>query len=120
MSLPDDLAAQRLHQRRTGELTREGEAEVLTHGFAGFGERDQSEGRGGRYEVGVWRDLRSAIAAVQGLGVQGDPGEVSEIEWVRWEGGLIEKRVVRHVYGRRKDEHGYYTVGLIPPEPERH
>lgn len=92
--------------------TATGTATVIAAGFVAYGEIDQTEGRGGRRELGEFTTIEEAIDAAKGQGIQGDPGEVSAFEWIHYEGGAV----VRHttpLIGRRRTPEGFYKVGWL-------
>ncbi|KQP62849.1 hypothetical protein [Nocardioides sp. Leaf285] len=93
-------------------ITATGATTVITTGFVAYGESDQSEGRGGTYEIGSFTTVEEAIAAARGKGTQGDPGYVSSFEWLLHEGGAVTRATVRLIDRRRTPE-GYYLVGWL-------
>lgn len=94
------------------KLTATGEARMISEGFVAFGESERSEGRGPRYELGRFSTLEEAVEAVQGEGVQGDPGAVNRFELLIFEGGLAQEKQEK-VYDRRWKPSGGYSVGFI-------
>jgi hypothetical protein len=87
------------------------EPKLLAEGYIAYGERDQTEGRQGRYEVGRYATEAEAVAAARGKGVQGDSGYVNSFRKIL-EGvdlRLEEKRIV----ARRPVPSGGYAVGYL-------
>lgn len=101
-------------------MTFTGSSTLVTSGYIAEGESDQSEGRGGRRELGRFTTVGEAVQAVQGEGVQGSPGYVSKFAVHLFEGGLLQETRTT-LYGRpaMKFANHDYTVGWLNPDGSR-
>lgn len=88
------------------ELIRGKVIEVLQKAFEARGELDHSEGRGSIGTLGLYTTFDEALAGVCGGAVQGSVGYVNLVQWVRYEGGVIQKITKEQWRGIRKDGNG--------------
>ena len=95
-----------------GELTATGPTTVISEGFIAYGESNQSDGFGPRFELGRFDELSEAIGAARGKGVQGDPGSVSSFQVLLYGGGAV-KTVETRLTDRRRVPDGSYLVGFL-------